>query len=1286
MALYDEDVARNPFFAALEKLRPDLCERVAQMRGIVLVPCCGSLEGSRLSQVHFDSYVLHPVDDGYQTADGKEVRIQDRQVLLGSGFPPPVSVAILFEETFYNSREESFSILCVGGPVDGGEPATASSTATAPSSAPSSYHLRNLEEVEQFLGRHRHKLDKLVANFCQAFKRHERKGLRQHIDSVHGLYTRCLQCVLRDAHLVPAKQELQMTLLKEAVEVYVHHGIHSLIFNLVGTLEASQDAAFNKMTRSLHELQHKDVGVKAHFSVNLPRAKRELSQLNRQTSPLLKLLCLRRVALSATRAAPSAVIMEAVCADDLLSVILYLLVNVEIPNWMANLSYMRNFSFSQSSQDELSYCLSTFEAAAEYIKLGKLRHALAGRVDADDKPPMKAELASASTPIGRLLEHVANGDEAEVARLLSQGENQEDAAPCHPLCSCDLCDLRLAGKLNEPSAVTASSRDERGYTPLHVAAVCGQAQLIDLLASKGAPVNASDDHTLTPLHLACRKGYQGVTLLLLHYKADADARDNNGNTPLHLACMYGHDDCVKALVYYDSQTCRLDAANEKGDTPLHVASRWGYQAIVGVLLENGASAGALNKDARTPAHCALNSKVLTLLRKDEEQRCGNGGGGGARSPARVSPQMSGRRSSTSSGASSSPGRERPPERAPVQRRQVEKLLRAVADADVQMVRYLLEWTDEDEADASDETSLCHPLCQCATCAPAHKARAAPFGGVGGALCVTSANADGVTPLHVSCMCGHAELTSLLLRHGADADARTHRKATPLHLASQNNHLQVVKLLLECNAKLNKKDRYGNTALIHACLHGNLDAAAALVQSEALVNVGNRQGNTALHCAVRAAHLPLVDLLLKAGASPHLRNKKHRTPLDAAHQQGGKNAEIVRSLQKASGLSPDDEPIKLLSVPKGTLAHNFVQRLKLNDAARHKSAAGRIQQMKKTSRSPSARPATPTEQASPDVRRQRLQRGGTVDVGGGPSANAKGRGLARWHTLDSGEDARTWTRRRRSDATHEGPAFAMTSSDGRRDVASAPQRANAKYSPRVQDAPVSGDASDIRDGNLTGDTPLSSAKLNTRQMLHIQDTPHVTCNTKDTSLHCDMSHSNDKTCTQDTPLSSDAPHTQHKLISGDMHDIKDTSFSSAPQAEPPLSRDASHSEDTPHDSSHIAYIQDTTISGHTANIKDTPLSGDAPNSSDIRHIQDTATWDDAAIKDTPLTCDTPLSGDAPNSSDMRHIQDTGISDDAAIKDTPLNCDTHLSGVVPNCGDMCHIQDISRISSDIKDTAQ
>uniref|UniRef100_A0A8C9TYN7 Ankyrin repeat domain 27 n=1 Tax=Scleropages formosus TaxID=113540 RepID=A0A8C9TYN7_SCLFO len=827
MAVYDENILKNPFYLELEKQRPDLCSRVAELHGIMLVPCRGSLPLSPFPAACFDSYILQPLEEGYQTLDGKEVVIQNNTVKVQAGSQAPTSVPILFEETFYNEQEKSYSILCISHPIETGYGSFS--------------YFTNMEDVKEFLGRHAEKLDKFVIAFRHSFKEQERKGLRHHIDSVNALYTKCLQCLLRDSRLkVLAKQEWQMSLLKQAVEMYIHHGIHDFIFKYVGSIEASQDGAFNKITRSLQHLQQKDLSVKSEFCFNIPRAKRELSQLNRCTSPQHKLLCLHKVVLTIMQPPTHAVNIEAMCADDLLSVLLYLLVKTEIPNWMANLSYIKNFRFCHSAKDDLSYCLTSFEAAVEYISQGNLAQ---GPVleELSDKAFLRHRMnlvsQNAATPIDCLFEHIANGNEAEVRRLLSEGESEEDRSKlCHPLCSCDSCERHLSGKLNDPSIVTPFSRDDRGYTPLHVAAVYGQSQLIDLLVSKGALVNATDYHALTPLHLSCQKGYQSVTLLLLHYKGSTNAQDNNGNTPLHLACMYGHEDCVKALVYYDLHSCYLDIQNDKGDTPLHIAARWGYEGIIEVLLENGANTALLNKAKNTPFQCALNAKV-------------------------------------------------------------EKLLRAVADGDVEMIRYLLEWLDEDVEDEETGTQLqpefCHPLCQCPRCEPLQKkfARLQTSG-----LGVNCSTTDGFTPLHVAALHGHAALVSLLIRHGANINARNAQSATPLHLACQNSHVQVVTLLLECNAKVNKKDQYGNTPLIHACLQGHLNTAGILLKSGASVNMSNQQGNAPLHEAVKGSHLALAELLVKAGASVQLRNKRQRTPLDCALEMG----ERLPSDPKAAG--------------------------------------------------------------------------------------------------------------------------------------------------------------------------------------------------------------------------------------------------------------------------------------------------------------------------------------------------------------------------------------------------
>lgn len=48
----------------------------------------------------------------------QEIFIQANLVILGTGFDDHLSVPVLFEETFYNEKEESFSILCIAHPLE----------------------------------------------------------------------------------------------------------------------------------------------------------------------------------------------------------------------------------------------------------------------------------------------------------------------------------------------------------------------------------------------------------------------------------------------------------------------------------------------------------------------------------------------------------------------------------------------------------------------------------------------------------------------------------------------------------------------------------------------------------------------------------------------------------------------------------------------------------------------------------------------------------------------------------------------------------------------------------------------------------------------------------------------------------------------------------------------------------------------------------------------------------------------------------------------------------------
>ncbi|XP_053557650.1 ankyrin repeat domain-containing protein 27 [Bombina bombina] len=946
MAMYDEDILNNPFYLAIQKQRPDLINKIAEVHGIVLVPCKGSLSSKIQTTCLFESYVLKPAEEGYKTENGREVFIQGNLVKLGTGFNHNLSIAILFEETFYNEKEESFSILCIARSLEKEE------NAEEPSTFTTTCTLKNIEDVKEFLGKHVDRFDKIVATFHNTFKVHERKSLRHYIDCVNALYTKCLQQLLRDSHLrALAKQETQMNLMKQAVEMYVHHGIYDLIFKQVGTIEASEDATFNKITRSLQDLQQKDIGVKTEFSINIPRAKRVLAQLNRCTSPQQKLICLRKVVHTIMHSPSQRVNMETMCADDLLSVLLYLLVKTEIPNWMANLSYIKNFRFCSTAKDELGYCLTSVEAAIEFIRQGNLAEAVAN-AESNDKAFLWQRMNLMSrvsfTPIDCLFEHIASGNKEEVEKLLSQGDQDEEIVCklCHPLCSCDKCEKFGAGRLNDSSIVTPFSRDDRGYTPLHIAAICGQAQFIDLLVSKGAAVNATDYHGSTPLHLSCQKGYQTITLLLLHYKSCPDIQDNNGNTPLHLACTYGHEDCVKALVYYDVHSCRMDTGNEKGDTALHIAARWGYQGIIEVLLQNGARTDLENRRKETPLHCALNSKILSLMenvhvitvRKQSVSE----------SPNRSPPLSNDKDSSQSSQSSLSTENHKDDVKSKF--KEVEKLLRAVSDGDLEMVRYLLEWVDDELEEEADDSPIvkefCHPLCQCRKCGPAQKKLSKiPLNG----LNVNVTSRDGFTPLHIAALQGHTLLVSLLLKHGANVDAKNGNRALPLHLACHRGHLEVVKNLLEYSTGKNKKDMNGNTPLIYACLGDHLEVASLLLEHAVSVNLFNVKGNTALHEAVRRNNEGLVQKLLLYGAMVDVRNKRQYTPLDCAKENSKMKQLLLSNNTNESGNNSATLPEQSTRIRKKSTNSNIPEAESAPNSRKPEVVHSNASHLKKTIR-------------------------------------------------------------------------------------------------------------------------------------------------------------------------------------------------------------------------------------------------------------------------------------------------------------------------------------------------
>jgi ankyrin repeat protein len=150
--------------------------------------------------------------------------------------------------------------------------------------------------------------------------------------------------------------------------------------------------------------------------------------------------------------------------------------------------------------------------------------------------------------------------------------------------------------------------DEDGWTPLHSASSAGHEDMVKMLLSQNAQVDAQTNQKRTPLHYAASKGHANITQLLLEAGADPSVTDIFGNTPLHRSAACGKLKSMQLLIKSQAKkkeskggSVKVDARNNLGETPLLLACQCDHRQCAVVLVAEGADLEAESEqEGETP--------------------------------------------------------------------------------------------------------------------------------------------------------------------------------------------------------------------------------------------------------------------------------------------------------------------------------------------------------------------------------------------------------------------------------------------------------------------------------------------------------------------------------------------------------------------------------------------------------------------------------------------------------------------------------------------------------------
>ncbi|XP_027146038.1 CARD- and ANK-domain containing inflammasome adapter protein [Larimichthys crocea] len=143
--------------------------------------------------------------------------------------------------------------------------------------------------------------------------------------------------------------------------------------------------------------------------------------------------------------------------------------------------------------------------------------------------------------------------------------------------------------------------------------------------------------------------------------------------------------------------------------------------------------------------------------------------------------------------------------------------------------------------------------------------------------INTVNSSNETLLHVAAQYGHLSIIELLIRKGARLDLQDNKGHTALHRAASRGHTEIVRALVQAGAPIYTLDLQGKTSVHLAAENEHLHPVKVLVKEEAKQSESHTR-DMFLHSAAVEDNWRLAEILLQSGADVDARNNHKKTAL------------------------------------------------------------------------------------------------------------------------------------------------------------------------------------------------------------------------------------------------------------------------------------------------------------------------------------------------------------------------------------------------------------------------